>query len=190
MVGIDTDQVRIYFANTKTYEQHADFLEALGYEWYEAIDGSLTYAPDLVGRDGNPGVYYYYLEPSYSFSLAARFYTVLAASMPLVEDNLAFHIRNSQLRYYQSDLPLFWDSRVSLAFERDIYSETDFLALNPGEGYGLLRVRDADERPPRPRCGDLRGAAQRAAPRRRHHQHRAPNAAVARQPARHSRRHS
>ena len=85
VVGIDTDQVRIYFANTETYEQHADFLEALGYEWYEAIDGSLTYAPDLVAPDGNPGVYYYYLEPSYSFSLAARFYTVLAASMPLLE---------------------------------------------------------------------------------------------------------
>ena len=146
-VGIDTDQVGIYFANTETYEQHADFLDALDFEWYEAIDGSVTYDPDLVAPNGNPGVYYYYLEPSYSFSLAARFYTVFAAGMPLLEDNLAFYIKDSQLRYYQSDLPLFRDSRMSLVFDEDIRRETSFLALNPAEGYGLLRVMDPDERP-------------------------------------------
>ena len=146
-VGIDTDQVGIYFANTETYKQHADFLDALDFEWYEAIDGSVTYDPDLVAPNGNPGVYYYDLEPSYSFSLAARFYTVFAAGMPLLEDNLAFYIKDSQLRYYQSDLPLFRDSRMSLVFDEDIRRETSFLALNPAEGYGLLRVMDPDERP-------------------------------------------
>ncbi len=65
------------------------------------------------------GSTFYYLEPSYSFSLAARFYTVLAAGMPLLEDNLVFYIWFYQLRYYQSDLPLFQDSRVSLVFDAD-----------------------------------------------------------------------
>ncbi len=32
-------------------------------------------------------------------------------------------------------------------FDEDVYPETDFLALNPGEGYGLLRVRKPDDRP-------------------------------------------
>ena len=32
-------------------------------------------------------------------------------------------------------------------FDEDIYAETSFLALNPGEGYGLLRIMDPDERP-------------------------------------------
>ncbi len=49
--------VGIYFANTETYKRHADFREALGFEWYEAIDGRVTYDPDLVAPDGNPGVY-------------------------------------------------------------------------------------------------------------------------------------
>ena len=32
-------------------------------------------------------------------------------------------------------------------FDADVYPETDFLALNPGEGYGLLRVMEPDDRP-------------------------------------------
>ena len=32
-------------------------------------------------------------------------------------------------------------------FDEDLFSETDFQALNPGEGYGLLRVMEPKERP-------------------------------------------
>ena len=39
------------------------------------------------------------------------------------------------------------ESRIGLFFEEDVFSETDFLALNPGEGYGRLRVMEPDERP-------------------------------------------
>ena len=67
--------------------------------------------------------------------------------MPLLEDNLAYYMQRDLLRYAQSDLPLFRESRINLLFEEDIYGETSFLALNTGEGYGLLRVMDLDERP-------------------------------------------
>ena len=74
-------------------------------------------------------------------------YTLLAASMPLLDDNLAFYIRNFDLPLFQSDLPLYRESRIDLVFDADIFADTSFLPLNPGEGYGRLQVLDPDERP-------------------------------------------
>ena len=67
--------------------------------------------------------------------------------MPLLDDNLALHISNVELRYLQSSLSLYRESRIALVFDDDVLRETDFLALNPGEGFGLLRALDPDERP-------------------------------------------
>ena len=56
-------------------------------------------------------------------------------------------LRNRWLPHIQPELSLFRESRVNLVFDEDIYGETSFLALNPGEGYGLLRNIEPDERP-------------------------------------------
>ena len=47
----------------------------------------------------------------------------------------------------QAELPLYRASRVALVFDDDIYSGTTYQALNQGEGYGLLRQMDPDDRP-------------------------------------------
>ena len=153
LLGMDTARPRVYFMNTETYQQHQYFLDAVGLDPGQdrMITGEITFYPDLVAPDGSPGVYRLSLTVRsvfpFSFSLVARSYTMLAASMRLLEDNLAFHIRNNQLLSFQSDLPLYRDSRINLLFDEDISPESGFLALNPGEGYGLLRVMDPDERP-------------------------------------------
>ena len=149
LFGLDTDRPSIYFVNTKTYDSHNDFLDAVGLQRsQDMITGSLDYHTDLVAPDGSRGLYSYRLfAPSYPFSLVARSYTMLAASMPLLSDNLAFNARNRILSSLRSDLPLYSESRVNLVFDIDIYADTGFLALNPGEGYGLLRVMEPDERP-------------------------------------------
>ena len=167
LFDMDTDAPGVYFMNTKTHPGHAAFLDLIGLEWNQdgLITGQIIYHPELVASDGSPGVYTFYWdsvrvgrreknEPDgswvyqgYHFSLVTRSYTVLAASMPLLDDNLAFYIRNSDLPSLQTDLPLYRESRIPLVFDEDIYAETSFLALNPGEGYGLLRIMDPDERP-------------------------------------------
>ena len=167
LFDMDTDAPGVYFMNTETHPGHAAFLDLIGLEWNQdgLITGQIIYHPELVAPDGSPGVYTFYWdsvrvgrreknEPdgswvyqSYHFSLVTRSYTVLAASMPLLDDNLAFYIRNSDLPSLQTDLPLYRESRIPLVFDEDIYAETSFLALNPGEGYGLLRIMDPDERP-------------------------------------------
>ena len=151
MLGTDTDRPRVYFQNTKTHSIHLDFLDAVGIEpgTDGLLRGEVAYGPELVAPDGSQGVYYYRLKTYYRgfFSLAALSHTLIAASMPVLEDNLAYYIPKFALPYYQSDLPLYRESRINLLFDEDIFPETRFLALNPGEGYGLLRVMDLDERP-------------------------------------------
>ena len=110
----------------------------------------LVYGTIESDLDGRPGGYYFWIRPSNTYYSVARmeyFYTLLAASMPLLDDNLAVYMGNSQLRFLQPNLALYSESRIPLVFDKDIYPETSFLALNPGEGYGLLRVMEPKERP-------------------------------------------
>ncbi len=143
-----TDRPGLYFQNSKTYVLHFAFLRELD---LQGVRGTMTYAPEPTAPEGSSGVYRLELSASssyyYSFGFAARSYTYLAASLPLLDDNLAFHIPNSALPDIQSELPLYRESRINLLFDEDILGETKFLELNPGEGYGLLRVMEPDDRP-------------------------------------------
>ena len=145
--------------------------------------------------DGRPGVYYYEngwegLSVGNSFAHATRIHTVIAASMPLLEDNLALYFQGYDILNYQDELTLFKDSRIPLLFDSDILSGTDFLALNRGEGYGRLRVLASDERP-HPRDIALYEALPNELPRVAGIiSHRTPDAAFARQPAGRPGRHS
>ena len=152
LVGIDTDRPRVYFQNSNLYNSHGDFRDAIGLTQVARFRGSVIYDPALVTPDGRPGVYYYPnawegLSVGNSFALATRIHTVIAASMPLLEDNLALYFQTYDILKFQDELTLFKDSRIPLLFDSDIVSGTDFLALNPGEGYGRLRVLASDERP-------------------------------------------
>ena len=148
LLGWNTATPGVYFMNTTTHPVHQSFLDAVGLEQGNVIVGSIVYDPQLVAPGGTLGLYYYWLEEgSPSFSLDARTYTLLAASMPLFDDNLALHIPNFVLPAYQHELALYEASRLNPLFEDDLYPETGFLALNLGEGYGLLQVLEPDDRP-------------------------------------------
>ena len=189
LLGWDTDTPGVYFTNTGTHPSHRSFLDAVGLERRDVIDGAMIYDPQRVASNGRPGYYYFWLEAgSPSFSLESRVYALLAAAMPLLEGNFAFHIPDFMLPAYQRELPLYEASRLKLLFEDDLHTEVSFLALNQGEGYGLLRHMDLEDRARSSRRGDLPGTAQRSAPRRGGHHDRAADAAVARQHARRAER--
>ena len=149
LTDIHTDRPGFYFQNTRTHLGHNGFLDAVGIDRLQLglITGGITYDSELVAPDGSKGVYHFWLSVRYPFSNVARIHTLLAASMPLLEDNFALYIPNYDLPYFQSDLPSYRDSRIALVFDEDIHGETKFLELNPGEGYGLLRVMEPDDRP-------------------------------------------
>ena len=152
LLGMDTDRPGVYFMNTNTHRRHLRFLDAVGLDqgWDEQIRGDVVYYPERVAPNGSLGFYafsfgrYYARYPVQFFD---RVNTLLAASMPVLEDNLTFYLSPNVLRDVQSDLSLYKESRVNLVFAEDVLGESGFLALNPGEGYGLLRVMESDERP-------------------------------------------
>ena len=150
LIDMDTDRPLVYFQNTERVRPHIAILDAVGLTGAGGqVHGSMIYDPELVAPDGSLGVYRYWFGYRYddSFSVVARIHTLLAASMPLLEDNLVLWIRNHALLDTQPDLPLYQASRINLVFDEDVFAETSYVALNPGEGYGLLRVREPDERP-------------------------------------------
>ena len=61
----------------------------------------------------------FWTEQGNSFSVVDLAYTVLAASMPLLEGNLAFYM-SSLLQGFQAELPLFRESRVDFR-HRSLY---------------------------------------------------------------------
>ena len=153
LLGMDTDRPRLYFQDAEIYPNHGALLDALGL-WPDGayFRGELIYDPNVVAADGSRGVYRFWVADQffvmqYSLDLVTRVYTLLAGSMPLLTDNLAFWIRIPALLQLQSDMPMYRASRMNLVFDEDLYTAASFEALNPGEGYGWLRNMDPDDRP-------------------------------------------
>ena len=65
----------------------------------------------------------------------------------MIEDNLALHIPDSILPTYEHELPLYEASRLNLLYEDNLVTDASFVAFNQGEGYGLLREMDLEDRP-------------------------------------------
>ena len=152
---MDTDRPVVYFMNTETHRAHYWFGLVIGF-WHNplwlhgAMKGEIVYHPNVVAPDGSLGVYRFEFEPqdAYSFEAVAYGYEVLAASMPLLDDNFAYYPMPARaLPLYHEERALFDDSRVNVLLEEDIFPDVDFISLNKAEGYGFLRVMALEDRP-------------------------------------------
>ncbi len=161
IVGADRDRPVVYFQNTQKHRIHWDFLRSIPsggrggdlriFGRYMIL-GEVIYHPNVVAPDGSLGVYRYEFEhtyrDAYSFEDVAKAHEVLAASMPLLQDNLAYYPMPSRgVTLYHKEKALYDASRINVLFDEDIFPDVDFTALNEGEGYGYLRVMTPEERP-------------------------------------------
>ena len=151
--GRDTDRPAVYFVNTETHRAHYYFTRATNIrEPYQTIPGEIVYHPNVVAPDGSLGVYRFNFR-NFRFGRVAPFgevayaYEALAASMPLLENNLAYHPLPRALPRYNREKALYDASRVNVLLEKEIFPDVDFIPLNRGEGYGYLRVMSREERP-------------------------------------------
>ena len=157
LFDMDTDRPLVYFQNTRTHRLHPWFGTAIGLwsgqlPWADDyMKGEIVYHPNVEAADGSLGVYRFEFEPldeTYTFEAVAYANEVLAASMPLLENNLAYHpMRADALSLYHTERALYDASRVDVLLEEDIFPDVDFIALNEAEGYGFLRVMSLEERP-------------------------------------------
>ena len=155
IIGVFTDNMGVYFMNTETHRIHPDFGDAIGL-WEDPLwgqgymGGEIIYHPNVVAPDGSLGVYRYQFQPMdvYPFDYVARSYEALAASMPLLDDNLAYYpMPRRALPLYHRERALYDDSRINVVLREDILPDVPFLPLNVGEGYGFLRLMSLEERP-------------------------------------------
>ena len=114
--------------------------------------GQLVYHPNVVVvRDGSLGVYRFEFQPAdahYDFATIAHAQEILAASMPVLEDNLMYYPNpGPPLQRYHEERALYDESRIRVLFEEDIFPDVDYIALNRAEGYGFLRVMSLEDRP-------------------------------------------
>ena len=155
IIGLSTDNMGIYFMNTETHRIHPDFGDAIGL-WGDPLwgqgymGGEIIYHPNVVAPDGSLGVYRYQFQPMdvYPFGYVARSYEALAASMPLLNDNLAYYPwPRRALPLYHRERALYDDSRINVVLREDILPDVPFIPLNVGDAYGFLRLMSLEERP-------------------------------------------
>jgi hypothetical protein len=151
LLGVDTNRPRAWFLNSHTHRVHETFREVMGLEQSQPgmASGTVVFHAGRVARDGRSATFHFEYWPlsSYPLSLVARTQTLLAASMPLLDDNLAYYVPPAAVDAYRDEEDRYLQSRIGVVLDQDIEPESGFLALNPGEGYGLLRAMDLDERP-------------------------------------------
>ena len=157
LVGMDTDRPLVYFMNTEMYLAHGRWQFAvrlrenlLNGRGEGVMLGQLVYHPNVVAPNGSLGVYRYEFQPrdAWSFEDVAYSYEVLAASMRVLDNNLAYYpLPGRALPLYHEERALYDDSRVNVLLEKDILPDVEFIPLNLEEGYGFLRVMSQEERP-------------------------------------------
>ena len=150
--GHETNRPAVYFSNTETHYGfiYRNQLIANWRYWEGRLFGDIVYHPDVLAPNGELGVYVYSFGSSHApdFATVALAHEVLAASMPLLDNDLAYRpISPRQRENYDRERTAYDDSRVDVLLEEDILRDVDFLPFNREEGYGFLRVMSLEERP-------------------------------------------
>ena len=106
------------------------------------MTGAIVYHPNLVAPDGSLGVYRLQYQTAYfEFEELDYVYGAVAASMPLLDNNLAYHPwREWRVELYERERARYDDSRIEVLLQEEIFPDVDFTPLNVGEGYGFCET--------------------------------------------------
>jgi len=132
IVDVHAARPKVYFQNTKALVHHAALMQALELGGFDNSTrrGFLVYDSEITAPGGNRGVYHWRVYGPPSLRLWERINTLLAASMPAVNDNLALWIPNQYLPQIQADLQSDETFRAHVVYDEDVQGGRDFEALN------------------------------------------------------------
>ena len=151
LLNMGGDRPRAYFMNGETHRYHEDFRAAFGLadDLPGMLSGTVIYHPNITTHDGSRADYHFEFWPYavYPFELVEHALTVLAASMPLIEGNLAYYMPPTAVPAWRRERALYDQSRVRVLFDEDITRARAFVALNSAESYGFLQAASPGERP-------------------------------------------
>jgi pyruvate,water dikinase len=166
IVGVDTEAPELYFLNTKAFAFHFDFVtQALELEISLGEFNSVTYFRDdrsnlagtIIANDhfdtgGEHGLYaleFWPTDPVRAKHVALA-YDLVTAAMPFAAGNVAYHpAGDTQEALFAQDEGALREAGVRTILTSELFANVTYVALNLGEGYGVLSAIDpAASRPP------------------------------------------
>jgi hypothetical protein len=167
ILGVDTPAPELYFLNTKAFQYHYDFAtQALGVKESVAEFNSRTYFRDdrsnlagtIIAHDrfepepGRRGLYaleFWPTDPVRARHVALAFDLVTEA-MSFAADRIAYHpAGDTQEALFAQDRDELERLGVRTILTAELFRGVTYVALNLGEGYGVLSAVDpATSRPP------------------------------------------
>ena len=154
LAHVDGDDAAVYYMNSNTWRHHAQFARSnLGWSGNDAYRSenmrvAITYHPHVVGPNGDPGTFIYHYSWGFRpFERVARNHELIAASMPLLRNNLVYHPEPGTMARYEREKASYDASRIPVYLDRDLSEGLVFRSMNAAVGYGFLRVLDGGERP-------------------------------------------
>ena len=145
----------LYFINTKTHRAHMMFGRAIGLPRLRGenqMKGVLVYRPRLKSPMGNQGLFTFEFEPfdRYTYKEVKFAQETLVKFMPSLKGNIGYYPRGTAVEQYEVDRKLYTakDSAVKIYLDEDLNAaDIAYLPLNPGTGYGRLRLMKLKDRP-------------------------------------------
>ena len=168
ILGVDTAAAQLYFLNTKTFAYHWHFAtEGLGLQISNRDFNAITYFRDdrsnlagtIIANDryepsggGEAGLYaleFWPTDPVRARHVGLAFNLVCAA-MPFAAGKLAYHpAGETQEALFAQDAALLEELGVRSIATSELFANVSYVALNPGEGFGVLTAVDTTSaRPP------------------------------------------
>ncbi len=168
ITGIDTGNPQLYFINSNNHPYHWDFatnglgkqisLEEFNRKTYFS-DSRSNLAGSLIAHDafkpasGKQGLYTMEFWPTDPVKAATigKAFKLISAAMPFAKNQLAYHpAGNTQEALFKKEAAQLKQLGVKSIDTTTLFKNVTFSALNPGEGFGMLRVIDgaAGDRPP------------------------------------------
>ncbi|MYB79625.1 MAG: hypothetical protein F4X70_09260 [Acidimicrobiia bacterium] len=149
ILDLEGGDPQVYFMNTTKYLAHETFLDEWKPDDYHhgrtTIYGNLGYSPNVVASDGSLGIYHFTLLRGNNYWQAHHVNELLAATMPVVRNNLAY--KPSVSPRAGSLEAKHTDDRLVILQDSDLHPDVPFVPLNQAEGYGLLRLMEDDDEP-------------------------------------------
>jgi len=152
ITGVESDQPKMYFMNTKTHRAHMMFMSAVGIGRRGPggdMRGVVVYRPLLTSPSGSRGLYTFEFEPfdSFPFEKIQLAHKLLADKSPLMAGNLAYYPLPAALPRYKQEKAKYDAADLPVFSEDDRFDDIAYLPLNEAEGFGRLRLMEVDERP-------------------------------------------
>lgn len=160
MVGVDGPDPTLYLINTKDVSYHYDFytrglghstsLEEFNRQTYftdarSNLAGTIVYHDAYVSPAGERGLFALEFWPTDAVKapLVGAAFHALVRAMPFAASRIAYHpAGETQEALYAQERARLEQLRVRVVSTNDLFGALTYAALNPGEGYGTLRVID------------------------------------------------